>query len=177
VWGFISGQEVCKFMETDPELPGLSEATVQAEEKRLFEDILQRDGSENPYDIRRELRATMDKHVGVYRDGEELAAGLEKVKALRQRFANIKLEDRGRIYNTNLFHVLEIENLLDLAEVMITGALARTESRGGHSRRDYTVRDDDNWLKHTLAWKDGDGVRLDYKSVTINKWKPVERKY
>ena len=177
VWGFITGQEVCKFMEGDPELPGLSEAAVQAEEKRLFEDMLQRNGTENPYDIRHELRATMDQHVGVYRDGEELAAGLEKVKALRQRFTNIKLEDRGRVYNTNLFHVLEIENLLDLAEVMITGALARTESRGGHSRRDFTVRDDDNWLKHTLAWKEGDGVKLDYKSVTINKWKPVERKY
>ncbi|MBI4915393.1 MAG: succinate dehydrogenase/fumarate reductase flavoprotein subunit, partial [Acidobacteria bacterium] len=81
-------------------------------------------------------------------------------------------------YNSNLFHALELENLLDLAEVTVMGALARQESRGAHARRDFATRDDEKWLKHTLAWReDGKPPRLDSKPVTINTWKPVERKY
>jgi succinate dehydrogenase / fumarate reductase flavoprotein subunit len=74
-------------------------------------------------------------------------------------------------------HVLELENLLDLAEVLVAGALTRQESRGGHARRDFTTRDDDKWLKHTMAYWTPDGPRLDYGKVNISIWKPVERKY
>ena len=134
-------------------------------------------GTENLYDIRRELRSCMDVNVGVYRTGEELSRGLEQIQALRKRFANIGIEDKNSVYNTNLYHALEIANLLDLAEIMVTGAVTRTESRGGHARRDYPERDDVNWLKHTLAFFTEEGPKLDYKPVTITTWKPVERKY
>ncbi len=87
------------------------------------------------------------------------------------------MEDKSKVYNSNLFHALELENLLDLAEVAVAGALAREESRGAHSRRDFTERDDDSWLRHTLAWRTEEGPRIDYKPVTLTTWKPVERKY
>ena len=109
--------------------------------------------------------------------GEELSRGLEKIKSLRKRYTNISIEDKSSVYNTNLYHALELGNLLDLAEVMVTGALRRTESRGGHARRDYPERDDANWLKHTLAFRTDEGPKLDYKPVTITTWQPVERKY
>ncbi len=160
----------------DPKLAPVPDDQVRREESRIAE-YLKKDGPENPYDIRRELRTTMQKHVGVYRDGEELAEGMRKVRELRERFQNIHVKDRSRVYNSNLFHVLEIENLLDLAEVMILGAHAREESRGGHARRDFTTRDDEKFLKHTLVWKKGGELELDYKPVAITKWKPVERKY
>jgi len=127
--------------------------------------------------LRRELRAVMDKHVGVYRTGEGLAAALATVRELRERSRHAPVDDKGRTYNSNLFHALELENLLDLAEVTVAGALARQESRGAHARRDFTTRDDVNWLRHTLAWWRETEPRFDHKPVTINTWKPVERKY
>ena len=119
----------------------------------------------------------MDVNAGVFRTGPELSQGLEKIQSLRKRYANISIDDKSAVYNTNLYHALEIANLLDLAEIMVTGALTRTESRGGHARRDYPTRDDANWLKHTLAFCTEQGPKLDYKPVTITTWKPEERKY
>jgi succinate dehydrogenase / fumarate reductase flavoprotein subunit len=119
----------------------------------------------------------MQKHMGVFRTGELMEEGLRKLADYRRRFADIHVKDATRFYNTNLFHVLELENLLDLAEVMLKSGLTRTESRGAHSRRDFTERNDEQWLKHSLMWQRGGSMELDYKPVTITKWQPVERKY
>ena len=177
VWGGITGGEIVKYLERNPPLANLAQDQVDAEEKRVFSDTLDKNGQENPYQLRRELREVIDLHLGVFRTGDELAAGVEKVNKLKERFAEIKVVDKGRVYNTNLTNVLEIENLLDLAEAMLAAALAREESRGAHARRDFTTRDDEKWLKHTLVYYAQNGPRLDYKPVTITKWKPVERKY
>jgi succinate dehydrogenase / fumarate reductase flavoprotein subunit len=177
VWGGISGGEIVKFIEGNPPLLDLPKNRVEAEEKRIFGDLLNKNGDQNPYQIRRELREAVDQHLGVFRDGEEMKAGQEKIKKLYARFANIKVTDKGRVYNSNLVNVLEIQNLLDQAQAMIAAAIAREESRGAHARRDFTTRDDDNWLKHTLVYYTPDGPKLDYKPVTMTKWKPVERKY
>ena len=115
--------------------------------------------------------------AGVFRNGPDLEKALSKIRELKQRLPDAQVKDRGRIYNTDLLAALEAENLLDLSEALIAGALARTESRGAHSRRDFTQRDDVNWLKHTMAYYTPDGPRLDYIPVTINMWNPVERKY
>jgi succinate dehydrogenase / fumarate reductase flavoprotein subunit len=119
----------------------------------------------------------MDSQVSVYRTASELEAALNKIKELKQRLPDIQVKDRGRVYNTDLLSALQLDNLLDLAEIVVAGALARTESRGAHSRRDFTQRDDDNWLKHTLAYYTPTGPRLDYIPVTITMWQPVERRY
>jgi succinate dehydrogenase / fumarate reductase, flavoprotein subunit len=176
VWGKITGAETAVYCREVTEAARVPQAKVDAEQTRLS-DLLAKKGTENLYDIKRELRTCMDVNVGVFRTGQELSRGLEAVKALRKRYANISIDDKSSVYNTNLYHALELGNLLDLAEVMVTGALERTESRGGHARRDYPERDDPHWLKHTLAFCTEQGPKLDYKPVTITNWQPVERKY
>jgi len=175
VWGGITGEEIVKALPR-LDLPAVPEGKVKAAEAHI-EALLKREGSENLYVLRRELRAAMDEHVGVFRTGEGLAAALAAVRDLRTRSRRAPVNDKGRTYNSNLFHALELENLLDLAEVTVAGALARQESRGAHARRDFTTRDDEKWLRHTLAWWTEAGPRFDHKPVTITTWKPVERKY
>ncbi len=177
VYGKITGTEAAKYCQGLSAPPALAKELFEEEEKRIFGTMLAMNGSENLYDLRKELRATMDQYVGVYRTGEELGKALDIIKSLKKRFAHITIQDKSRAYNTNLVHALELQNLIDLAEVTVTGALTRTESRGGHARRDYPVRDDEKWLKHTMAFHTPQGPKLDYKPVVINKWKPVERKY
>jgi succinate dehydrogenase / fumarate reductase flavoprotein subunit len=115
--------------------------------------------------------------VGVYRTGPQMEEALKKIKELKQRIKRVKVKDDSRIYNTNLINVIETTNLIELAEIIVVGGLARTESRGAHSRRDYPNRDDVNWGKHTLARYTPDGPKLDSSPVTMTMWKPVERKY
>ena len=177
VWGKITGAETANYIKSRTDVKPLPEAAAHAEEVFLFEKLLLQQGTENIYDLRKELRRCMDKYVGVYRTGEELSKALDIIKSIKSKYDNIQIADKGRAYNTNLIHALELRNLIDLAEVMVTGAIARTESRGAHARRDFTVRNDKEWLKHTLAFIGPDGPKLDYKSVNILMWKPVERKY
>jgi succinate dehydrogenase / fumarate reductase, flavoprotein subunit len=176
VWGGITGADIAAT------LPHLSKPVPVLEDQCEASDehvrrLLARSGRENLYELRRELRATMDKCVGVYRTGSDLATALHTIQEIRRRSACAPVTDKALVYNSNLFHAFELENLLDLAEVTVLGALTREESRGGHARRDFASRDDEKWLKHTLAWHDDGKPRLDYKDVTIDTWKPVERKY
>ncbi len=177
VWGNISGKEISNYLKTNPSVQEPDSDKVEGERKRIFEHLLQKTGNECPYKIREELRKTMDENVGVFRTGEKLSLALSHIKALKKRFEDVSVEDKSLVYNTNLINTLETENLLDLAEVLVTCALAREESRGGHSRKDFTVRNDEQWLKHSLAYHGEKEPKIDYKSVTITKWKPVERKY
>jgi succinate dehydrogenase / fumarate reductase flavoprotein subunit len=176
VWGGITGEEIAGELKNLPDPPDLSAEKTGSAEAHV-EAILAREGKENLYELRRELRAAMDTKVGVFRTGENLEKALEEIRAIKERVKQAPVRDKGRVYNSNLFHALELENLLELAEVSVSGAVARQESRGAHARRDFDTRNDDDWLVHTLAWRTDDGPRLDYKPVTINTWKPVERKY
>jgi len=177
VWGGITGGEAGKYCKETAKVPSVPQDAADAEEKRLYDDLLNRDGKEDIYELRRELRSCMDQYVGVYRTGDDLSKALKIIKKLKVRYNDIKITDKSRTYNTNLINALELCNLLDLAEVMVTGALTRTESRGAHARRDHPKRDDAAWLKHTLAFYEKEGPRLDYKPVNITMWKPIERKY
>lgn len=177
VWGKITGQEAVKYIGNNSKFPEAPTDKFQDEEKRIFTDLISKNGSESLYKIKTELRETMDQNVGVFRTGEALETAYNKVKELQKRFENINIKDKSRAFNTDLTTALEVENLLDLAEVFVKGALVRTESRGGHARRDFATRDDDNWLKHTLAFCENGKPRLDYKPVNITTWKPIERKY
>jgi succinate dehydrogenase / fumarate reductase flavoprotein subunit len=175
-WGGITGEEIAKALPGLPAPLPVPEAQVKVRQQHV-KDLLTREGAENLYELRRELRTTMDKYVGVFRTGDELSTALRIIRELRHRAERAPVPDKGAVYNSNLFHALELENLLDLAEVTVAGAVARQESRGAHARRDFSTRNDDGWQKHTLAWKTESGPRLDHKPVTINTWKPVERKY
>ena len=175
VWGGICGEEIVRAL---PRLKAASISEVRVQEARRHVDgIANRTGTENLYQVKLELRTTMDKYVGVYRKGVELNEALKQIAEIRERFKRAPVNDKGKVYNSNLFHALELENLIDLAEVTVAGALQRKESRGAHARRDFPTRDDQAWLKHTLAFRTDAGPKLTYKPVTINTWKPVERKY
>jgi succinate dehydrogenase / fumarate reductase flavoprotein subunit len=177
VWGKITGDEAAKYAVKQKTLPPLPKETkMKDEEARVFNRFSSK-GKESAYALRKELQKTMDNQVGVFRTGSGLKTALDNIREIKQRLPGIKVEDRGRIYNTDLLSTLEVDNLLDLAEIIVTGAVARTESRGAHSRRDFTKRDDVDWLKHTLAHYTPKGPRLDYIPVNVTMWQPVERKY
>jgi succinate dehydrogenase / fumarate reductase flavoprotein subunit len=177
VWGKITGEKAAKYAMAQKTLPSVPEKKVKDEENRIFKQIGHGDGSESVYIIRNELQQMMDKNVGVFRTGPQMEEALRKIKELKQRIQKVKVQDNSRVYNTNLVNIIETTNLLDLAETIVVGGIARTESRGAHSRRDFPNRDDANWGKHTLAHYTPDGPKLDYCPVTMTMWKPVERKY
>ncbi|MCS7244717.1 MAG: succinate dehydrogenase/fumarate reductase flavoprotein subunit [candidate division WOR-3 bacterium] len=176
-WGYFAGNDASKFV-MEKELKELPTEKVENAQKEI-EEILNKNGNENQYEIRKELWETMDKYVGVYRDKIGLEKALDKIRELKRRWKDIKILDKDLIYNTELMNAIELKNMLDLAEVVVEGALLREESRGAHYRRDFPKRDDENWLKHTIATYDQkeDKPKLDYKPVKILYWKPVERKY
>jgi succinate dehydrogenase / fumarate reductase flavoprotein subunit len=145
--------------------------------RQQIDQILNLDGSENVSDIARDMKSVMFDHVGVFRIEDGMKQALDTVRDLQQRMQNVRKPDGGKIFNTEMLNIWELNNLLELAEVTAVSALARTESRGAHAREDYPKRDDANWLKHTLAWKEDGQVKLSYKPVVITKFTPKERVY
>ena len=139
--------------------------------------IRDRGGTERIATLRKEMHETMEEGAGIYRTDAALRTTSEKLVELRERFANLLIEDRSLTFNTELTSALELDFMLDLALAVAESGLARTESRGSHQRTDYPERDDANFLKHSLAFKTLDGVRIDYKDVVITKWPPEERVY
>jgi succinate dehydrogenase / fumarate reductase flavoprotein subunit len=136
-----------------------------------------RDGRHRAADIRREMQNLMMNDVGVFREEPGLKEAVNKLKDLKERYQHITLDDKGRRFNTDLLEAWELGALLDVAEVTAVAALNRTESRGGHYREDYPKRDDDNWLKHSLAYRKDGKIELCYKPVTITEYEPKERVY
>lgn len=178
-WGRITGELAAEYALKTREVPTGGDDRVAAEEKRIFDRLLKHESSgETAYDIRRELRKTMDTYAYIFRDREGLSKALSKIKELKKRFARVYPSDKSRAYNTDFISLLETGNLLDDAEMIVTAALYREESRGAHYRLDYPRRDDSAWLKHTLTVFGADGeLIVEYIPVRITTWKPVERKY
>ncbi|GEC07892.1 succinate dehydrogenase flavoprotein subunit [Streptomyces spinoverrucosus] len=160
------------------ELPDNPESLVLEQIERLRTST----GNERVATLRRELQETMDANVMVFRTEQTIKTAVEKIAELRERYKNVAIQDKGKRFNTDLLEAIELGNLLDLAEVMAVSALARKESRGGHYREDYPNRDDVNFMRHTMAYREvgADGsetVRLDYKPVVQTRYQPMERKY
>lgn len=148
----------------------------------LVEQLRSSNSTERVSTLRREMQETMDMNAQVYRTEATLKQALSDVQALRARYRNVAIQDKGTRYNTDLLEAIELGFLLDLAELVVTGALERKESRGGHAREDYPTRDDVNFMRHTMAYRkhDVDGgeyIQLDYKPVVITRYQPMERKY
>ncbi len=154
----------------------ISTANAHLEGESQLNQIRNSNGNERPGVIRKQLQTLMDNDVGVNRTGPGLEQALNTIQEMQQRFKNIRIDDKGFKFNTDLMEAWELSCLLDLAEVTTYSALARTESRGGHFREDFPNRDDANFLKHTVAWKNG-SLQAKYKPVRITRIQPTERKY
>lgn len=143
--------------------------------------ILSDHGNERVADIRTELQRSMDNNASVFRTEDTLKQALDDIHRLKERYSRISVQDKGKRYNSDLLEAVELGFLLELAEVTVVGALNRKETRGGHAREDYPNRDDVNYMRHTMAYKEGadlsSDIRLDYKPVVQTRYEPMERKY
>jgi len=176
VFGRRGGMDMARYAgQADlPELADRPEGEAAAELDRL----LSSSGGDNMADIRDELQEQMFDLAGVVRVEEGLRKMQELLGGLRERYGRAVVQDKGRVYNTDLMEAWELGALLDCSDTLVAAALARDESRGGHYREDHPLRDDDHWLRHSLATREGDGsVRLEYKDVKLGTYVPMERKY
>lgn len=149
----------------------------QTRTEELIDRVKRGPRKERVSHIRRDLQTTMMDNASVFRTEELLAKQVGILKELRERYATVGVEDQSVKYNTELIEAIELGFLLDNAEQLVHAALNRTESRGAHSREDYQERDDDQWLKHTLVYFEDGEIRIDYKPVTLGRYKPMPRVY
>jgi succinate dehydrogenase / fumarate reductase flavoprotein subunit len=175
VFGRRGGRHAAKFIKENDWAPLPPEADAPA--KALVNGLKNSHGKERAADIRDALQDEMMDKASVFREATGLMAMREKLRELRERYRQVKMEDQSARYNTELLEVIELGALLDLAEVLVESALVREESRGAHFREDFPQRDDPHWLKHTLAYKGEKGIEFKYKPVSITKFEPKERKY
>jgi succinate dehydrogenase / fumarate reductase flavoprotein subunit len=175
VFGKQAGLHAAEFARgaQRPPLP----ADPTGEVRRRLEGLRSGDGKERAGALRREMQQVMSADVGVFRTAEGMAQAVETIRELKARYAGVRVDDTGRIFNTDLLEAWELGCLLDVAEVTAVSAAARTESRGAHAREDFPKRNDVEWMKHTLAHLEADGVRLSYKPVAVTRFPPMERVY
>jgi succinate dehydrogenase / fumarate reductase flavoprotein subunit len=188
VFGRRAGIAAAEFVQTAPwvDLPEMPERHTST----MLEAIRERSTGERVSDLRKALQETMDRNVQVFRTEASMKEALGAIEELKERYANVVVQDKGRRYNTDLLEAVELGFLIELAEVITLGALARKESRGGHFREDYESRDDVNFMRHTMAYRApmsedaaddlsifASEIRLDYKPVTVTRYQPMERKY
>ena len=176
VFGAVSGEEAARHA-MKAGFHDIPQEKLMEEEKRVFGKVLGSEGPETVPGIRDEVRRIMNEKAWIYRRGDQLESGLKEMRNLKEKFKKIRVNDKGRPFNTGMLNALQLDYMLDLAEVTMASALPRNESRGAHSRTDYPKRDDQNWLRHTLAFCTTDGPRLEYLPVTITKWQPAARTY
>jgi fumarate reductase flavoprotein subunit len=179
VFGARAGKAAAEYATNAPEPSSAIFAQAEDERRRLERDILHRtEGRERLVTIRDEMQKTMEDAAGIYRTGEGLTKAAGRLRELQERCRNVMIEDRSRTFNTELTAALELAFMLDTAEAMVHSALHREESRGAHQRTDFPARDDQRFLKHSLACRNADGTcRIDYHPVTITRWPPAERVY
>jgi succinate dehydrogenase / fumarate reductase flavoprotein subunit len=183
VFGKRSGRNAVEYVKTATAAP--LPADPARDVREMLEGLRNSTGSERIAAIRKELQDEMDRNAQVFRTDDSLAEVTETIHQLRERYRNVAVQDKGKRFNTDLLEAVELGFLLDLAEVVVFSARNRKESRGGHMRDDYPKRDDENYMKHTMAYLTGDPhssdaadhIKLDWKPVVVTRYQPMERKY
>jgi succinate dehydrogenase/fumarate reductase flavoprotein subunit len=176
-FGRRAGQAAAERVLAEGDTGARIERSVVEDERNRINALLNATDGERPGAIREQLAKTMYDKAGVFRTQSVLEECVSEVRALRERGRHLRIEDRSSLFNSDLVQALELESMLECADCLVTGAVARQESRGAHARIDFTERDDANWMKHSLAWNDRGEVRLDYKPVTVTKYQPLVRSY
>ncbi|MCD1571675.1 succinate dehydrogenase flavoprotein subunit [Agromyces mediolanus] len=183
VFGKRAGRNAVEYVKTVDFTPLPEDPAAGVRE--LLTGLRDSTGTERIAAIRKELQDEMDRNAQVFRTEESLTHAAGVVAELRERYKHVAVQDKGKRFNTDLLEAVELGFLLDLAEVVVTSARNRKESRGGHMRDDYPKRDDENFMQHTMAYLSGDAhssdasdhIRLDWKPVVVTRYQPMERKY
>src|SRR3989441_5846936 len=142
-------------------------------EQRRVQHLLAQEGSVRAWQIREELGQLMSLNLGLVRTHESMSAAISALTTLTHRATSVMVQDKGRVFNTDLVQAFELQSLLDVAETIVTSALARTESRGAHYRSDFPVRDNQHWLTHSLIRRTPEGTALTYEPVTVTRFPPT----
>jgi fumarate reductase flavoprotein subunit len=179
VFGARAGRAAAEYASSAPDLGAAVLAQGRDEQRRVEGELLHKTGGrERISAIREEMQQTMEQSAGIYRSGDSLAKGVDKLRELQERFRSVAVEDHSRTFNTELVAALELSNMLDVAQSILDCALRREESRGAHQRTDFPARNDDRFLAHALIYREPDGIaRIEYVPVAITRWPPGQRVY
>ena len=176
VFGRRSGQHASDQVK-QKSFASVTDASADSDLANIRRLLKNDDGGEMFGRVRQELGQTMDKHLAVYRNQQGMEEALAKVRELKERYRQVRVQDKGKTFNTNLIFTLELGYMLDCAETIAMSALERKESRGAHTRTDMPDRDDENWLKHVLVKATPDGPQIEHLPVVITDWEPQARVY
>ncbi|AFY59453.1 succinate dehydrogenase/fumarate reductase flavoprotein subunit [Synechococcus sp. PCC 6312] len=176
VYGRRTGAAIADYLQT-AKLPDLDAKPYYASAQAQLKSLRQKQGPYRIAEIRQEVQDCLTEHCGVFRTAELMAEGLQKLQTLQAKAEQIRLDDTGLVWNTEITEAIELQSLMIVGEMILTGALNRQESRGAHAREDYPNRDDENFLKHTLAYYSPAGVQIEYAPVNLSLFPPQERKY
>ncbi|HEX9870507.1 MAG TPA: fumarate reductase (quinol) flavoprotein subunit [Candidatus Tectomicrobia bacterium] len=179
VFGARAGRAAAQYALEQPAPASNPLAQLLSDEQRRIEEhfLKKTGGREHISTIREEMQKAMEQGAGIYRNEADMRQTCETLRNLRERVANITLDDHSQVFNTELTAALELDFMLDVAEAVARSALLRKESRGSHTRTDFPERDDENFLQHSLAYRTPEGPRIEYLPATITRWPPEERKY
>lgn len=176
VYGRRTGAAIAQYVQ-NRKFPTLNAQSYLTAAKKQMQDLLEQKGTIRIGQLRQQFQDCMSEHCGVFRSEETMQEGLAKIQELKQQSTQIYLDDKNPCWNTELIEALELQSLMTVGEMILASAFNRKESRGAHSREDYSTRDDGNFLKHTLAYYSPAGIDLNYMPVVINRFEPQERKY
>ncbi len=176
VYGKITGASIAHFVQ-NRKLPIIDEQKYLKSAHSQIESLLSQKGKMRIGELRQKFQDCMTRYCGVFRNESLMKEGLEKVQELKQEYDQIYLDDQGKVWNTEIIEAIELKNLMLVGEVILKSALNRKESRGAHFREDFEQRDDENYLKHTLAYYENEEINIEYKPVKITMFEPKERKY
>ena len=176
VYGKITGENIAYYVK-DRKFSDLDEEAYLQEARQRISGLLNKGGSIRIGALRQQFQDSMAEHCGVFRTEELMQEGIEKIQQFKARYDNIYLDDKESCWNTELIEAMELRSIMVVGEMILTSALNRKESRGAHSREDYTKRDDPNFLKHTLAYYSPAGLDIQYMDVVLDMFEPKERKY
>jgi succinate dehydrogenase / fumarate reductase flavoprotein subunit len=178
VFGRRSAEKAADYVRTIPNEDIPTKSYVEKDLKKI-KNIIESEGNLRVSEVRNEMAKAMTEGIGVFRDQKSMEYAKSVVEKTKIKYRDsLKIDNKGKVYNTDLLFALELENMIDCAESIVHGALTRKESRGAHFRTDITGRNDKDWLKHTLIYKKNDGeIKIETPDVTITQWEPVERVY
>ncbi|MCU0532879.1 MAG: succinate dehydrogenase/fumarate reductase flavoprotein subunit [Hydrococcus sp. Prado102] len=176
VYGKLTGAAIAQYVK-DRKLPELDAQSYLSATKKQIQTLFDQKGTIRIGQLRQQFQDCMTEHCGVFRTEEMMKEGLTKIQELKQQYSQIYLDDKNSCWNTELIEALELQSLMMVGEIILASAFNRKESRGAHSREDYSSRDDENFLKHTLAYYSPAEIDINYMPVVINRFEPQERKY